>query len=109
MIINLMFPLLLPSYTVDIVDCYNNIQKGCKVLRNWYPKEGDTWNETDEYKQLGYCCSSRDKWFPQVLVQTHAKYGLYILTGDDAEKILNIYYNGKLIRRKPYYKLIKSK
>jgi hypothetical protein len=106
--INKYFPVLKPGYVVDFIDCNDKVCKKATVSRVWYPKEGDTWNETDECKHLGYLCSASEDIFPQVLLNTKHIGGLYIMTGDDAERILNIYYRGKLLKKTLHY-IIKSK
>jgi len=61
----------------------------CKVLKVWYPKKGDIWNETEETKNIGLYNSDPDKMFPQIIVRTPTNKYLCMF-GNDTGSIISI-------------------
>ena len=60
-----------------------------KVFKTWYPKEGDTFNEADEIRNLGYLMSKPKAMFPQlVCIIKESNNPLQLIKGSDGRNTL---------------------
>lgn len=87
--VNKDFPIIPVNSRITFIDRNNVIQRNKKVIRVWYPKDGELFTEAEEIKNLGWCVSDPSKLFPQLIVSMGYNIPWYRICGDNLQSIIS--------------------